>query len=63
MYQDKLANLKKQLEEVKVGTHPELIRRLKQLERQHHERLRLNNYYRDYLIVRSINLKTLIVQY
>lgn len=55
MYQDKLANLKKQLEEVKVGTHPELIRRLKQLERQHHERLRLNNYYRDYLIVRAIN--------
>lgn len=61
MYQDKLANLKKQLEEVKVGTHPELIRRLKQLERQHHERLRLNNYYRDYLIVRkqSLSLKYL----
>lgn len=50
MYQDKLANLKKQLEEVRNGTHPELIRRLKQLERQYHERLRLNNYYRDYLI-------------
>lgn len=32
------------------GTHPELLRRHKQLERQYHERLRLNNYYRDYLI-------------
>jgi Sin3 histone deacetylase corepressor complex component SDS3 len=42
--------LKKQLEEVTGGSHPELIRRLKQLERQYHDRLRLNNYYRDYLI-------------
>lgn len=50
MYQDKLANLKKQLEEVTRGSHPELLRRHKQLERQYHERLRLNNYYRDYLI-------------
>ena len=50
IYQDKLANLKKQLEEVHGGTHPELIRRLKQLERQYHDRLRLNSYYRDYLI-------------
>lgn len=50
IYQDKLANLKKQLEEVQAGSHPELIRRLKQLERQYHDRLRLNSYYRDYLI-------------
>ncbi|XP_070492812.1 sin3 histone deacetylase corepressor complex component SDS3 isoform X1 [Chironomus tepperi] len=50
IYQDKLANLKKQLEEVHAGSHPELIRRLKQLERQYHDRLRLNSYYRDYLI-------------
>lgn len=50
IYQDKLANLKKQLEEVQGGTHPELMRRLKQLERQYHDRLRLNSYHRDYLI-------------
>jgi Sin3 histone deacetylase corepressor complex component SDS3 len=50
VYQDKLASLKKQLEEVAVGSHPELLRRIKQIERQYHERLRLNNYYRDYLI-------------
>jgi Sin3 histone deacetylase corepressor complex component SDS3 len=45
-----LANLKKQLEEVQGGSHAELIRRLKQLERLYHDRLRLNSYYRDYLI-------------
>jgi Sin3 histone deacetylase corepressor complex component SDS3 len=50
IYQDKLASLKKQLEEVQGGNHPELIRRLKQLERQYHDRLRLNSYHRDYLI-------------
>lgn len=50
MYQDKLASFKKQLDEVTIGSHPELLRRLKHLERQYHERLRLNNYYRDYLI-------------
>lgn len=45
-----MSNLKKQLEEVSGGSHPELLRRHKQLERCYHERLRLNNYYRDYLI-------------
>lgn len=33
-----------------AGSHPELLRRHKQLERQYHDRLRLNSYYRDYLI-------------
>lgn len=50
MYQDKLTSLKNQLDEVAKGSHPELLRRHKQLERCYHERLRLNNYYRDYLI-------------
>jgi Sin3 histone deacetylase corepressor complex component SDS3 len=50
VYQDKLTNLKKQLEEVTGGSHPELLRRHKQLERLYHDRLRLNSYYRDYLI-------------
>lgn len=35
---------------MQAANHPELLRRLKQLERQYHDRLRLNNYYRDYLI-------------
>lgn len=50
MYQDKLANLKKQLEELKNGIHPEYIRRVKKLDTQYKERLRLNDIYKDYLI-------------
>lgn len=50
MYQDKLANLKKQLEELKNGVHPEYVRRVKKLDAQYKERLRLNDIYKDYLI-------------
>lgn len=50
MYQDKLANLKRQLEELKNGIHPEYIRRIKKLDSQYKERLRLNDIYKDYLI-------------
>lgn len=50
MYQDKLANLKKQLEELKTNTHPEYVRRLKKLENQYKERLRLNEVYREYSV-------------
>ncbi|XP_055371119.1 sin3 histone deacetylase corepressor complex component SDS3 isoform X2 [Condylostylus longicornis] len=49
MYQDKLASLKKQLEELQNGTHPEYVKRVKKLEHQYKERLRLNEIYRDYL--------------
>uniref|UniRef100_A0A1A9WB20 S10_plectin domain-containing protein n=1 Tax=Glossina brevipalpis TaxID=37001 RepID=A0A1A9WB20_9MUSC len=49
MYQHKLASLQKQLEELKQLTHPEYLRRLKKLEYQFKERLRLNEIYRDYL--------------
>lgn len=50
MYQDKLASLKKQLEELRSGTHPEYLRRVKKLEHQFNERIRLNDIYREYLI-------------
>lgn len=50
MYQDKLANLKKQLDQLKNDTHPEYIRRYRKLEIQHKERLRLNEIYRDFSI-------------
>ncbi|KAJ8947649.1 hypothetical protein NQ318_009533 [Aromia moschata] len=43
MYQDKLANLKKKLQQLKEGTHHEYNKKYK-------ERLRLNVLYRDYLI-------------
>lgn len=49
MYQDKLSNLKKQLNELKFGTHPEFVRRVKKLESQYKERNRLNEIYREYL--------------
>ncbi|XP_076220470.1 sin3 histone deacetylase corepressor complex component SDS3 isoform X2 [Nomia melanderi] len=49
VYQDKLASLKKQLQQLKDGTHPEYNRKLKRLEAQYRERLRLNIIYRDYL--------------
>uniref|UniRef100_A0A336MNU0 CSON001870 protein n=1 Tax=Culicoides sonorensis TaxID=179676 RepID=A0A336MNU0_CULSO len=50
MYQDKLENLKKQLEDLKNGTHPEYAKRIKKLEQQYKERIRLNEIYRDYLV-------------
>ncbi|KAL9695751.1 hypothetical protein quinque_015036 [Culex quinquefasciatus] len=50
MYQDKLASLKKQLDELRSGTHPEYLRRVKKLEHQYSERIRLNEIYREYLI-------------
>lgn len=48
MYQDKLASLKKQLDELKANTHPEYVRRLRKLETQYKERIRLNEVYREY---------------
>ncbi|XP_057320510.1 sin3 histone deacetylase corepressor complex component SDS3 isoform X1 [Microplitis mediator] len=50
VYQDKLGNFKKQLQQLNDGSHPEFIRKLKRLESQYHERLRLNIIHRDYLI-------------
>lgn len=38
MYQDKLASLKKQLQQLKDGTHPEYNRKLKRVEAQYKER-------------------------
>lgn len=49
IYQDKLASLKKQLQQLKDGTHSEYNRKVKRLEAQYKERLRLNIIYRDYL--------------
>ena len=49
IYQDKLASLKKQLQQLREGTHIEYNRKIKRLETQYKERLRLNIIYRDYL--------------
>ncbi|XP_011309019.1 sin3 histone deacetylase corepressor complex component SDS3 isoform X2 [Fopius arisanus] len=50
IYQDKLGNLKKQLQQLKDNIHPEYNKKVKKLETQYHERLCLNEIYRDYLI-------------
>ncbi|KAK9889534.1 hypothetical protein WA026_006889 [Henosepilachna vigintioctopunctata] len=50
MYQDKLASLKKKMQQLKDGTHHEYNKKVKKLEQQYKERLRLNHLYRDYLM-------------
>lgn len=50
MYQDKLASLKKKLQQLKDGTHHDYNRRVKKLESQYRERIRINILYRDYRI-------------
>lgn len=48
MYQDKLANLKKQLQQLQDGSHPEYERRLKKLEQAYKDRLILNEVFQTY---------------
>lgn len=50
MYQDKLGNLKKKLQQLRDGTHHEYNRKVKKLEYQFKERVKLNTLYRDYMI-------------
>ncbi|RZF40535.1 hypothetical protein LSTR_LSTR000414 [Laodelphax striatellus] len=50
VYQDNLASLKKQLQQLKDGTHPEYNKKLKKLESQYKERLRSNITWREYLV-------------
>lgn len=50
MYQDKLAMLKKKLQQLKDGSHHEYNKKVRKLEYQFKERLRLNVLYRDYVI-------------
>lgn len=51
MYQDKLAQLKKQLQMLQEGTLPEYIKRHKKIEQQYRERMRLNELYRDIEVI------------
>lgn len=50
MYQDKLANLKKKLSQLKDGTHYDYNKKVKKLEAQYQERLRLNDIYKEVMI-------------
>lgn len=45
MYQDKLANLKKQLKQLEDGVHPDYLKRLKKLEQNYQSRQLLNEVF------------------
>ncbi|EDV46716.1 sin3 histone deacetylase corepressor complex component SDS3 [Drosophila erecta] len=49
MYQHKLLNLQKQMEELSQLVHPEYIKRVKKLDNQLKERRRLNEIYKEYM--------------
>ncbi|KAL5016829.1 hypothetical protein ScPMuIL_006418 [Solemya velum] len=48
MYQDKLAHLKKQLQQLREGTFPEYIKKTKKIDQQYRERLRINEIWQEY---------------
>ncbi|KAJ8894369.1 hypothetical protein PR048_007020 [Dryococelus australis] len=50
MYKNKLSSLKKQLQQLKDGTHPEYNRKLKKLDMALKERLRMNSISKDYMV-------------
>ena len=57
MYKEKLASLKKQLQSLSDGTHPELNRKLKKLEQMYKERLRMAEVARCYEVKRKIKFR------
>ncbi len=48
MYQDKLAQLKKQLQQLEGGTLPEYMKKLRKIDQSHKERLRINEIWYQY---------------
>lgn len=50
MYKEKLARLNAQIDALQAGNHPEYTKRIKKLENQYKERLRLNEVHKEYLL-------------
>ncbi|XP_058128268.1 sin3 histone deacetylase corepressor complex component SDS3-like [Anopheles ziemanni] len=50
MYQDKLANLMHQMDLLKMGKHPDYLRRVEALTVELEDRLMLNELHRDYML-------------
>lgn len=50
MYQDKLAHLKKQLQQLQDGTLPEYIKKRRKIDQQFKERMRINESWREFEI-------------
>ncbi|XP_037077850.1 sin3 histone deacetylase corepressor complex component SDS3-like [Pollicipes pollicipes] len=48
VYQDKLANLKAQLQQLKEGSHPDYNKKLRRLDFQHRERIRVTELWYQY---------------
>eukprot|EP00795_Rhopilema_esculentum_P015869 gene15869-7197_t len=48
MYQEKIKDLRKQLEQLKDGTHPDYRARLKQIEQQKEDYLKMTEAFKDY---------------
>ncbi|XP_061163640.1 sin3 histone deacetylase corepressor complex component SDS3-like isoform X1 [Saccostrea echinata] len=48
MYQDKLAHLKKQLQQLEEGTLPEYIKKRKKIDQNYKERIRINEIWREF---------------
>ena len=47
MYQDKLSQLKKQLQMLNEGTLPDFVKKSKKIQQQYLERLRQNEVWKD----------------
>jgi Sin3 histone deacetylase corepressor complex component SDS3 len=51
LFQDKLAELKRQLAQLEEGSHPDWTKKLKRLETTYRERLRINTVIKDLVII------------
>lgn len=60
MYQDKLAHLKKQLQQLEEGTLPEYIKKRKKIDQQYKERIRVNEIWREFEVKLLFDSKSLL---
>ena len=63
MYQDKLAQLKKQLQQLKDGTLPEYMKKLRKIDQSYRERLRINEIWFQYEVSCAHNIVIEVLQY
>lgn len=62
MYQDKLAHLKKQLQQLEDGTLPEFLKRKKKIEQHYKERLKVAEVFREYEVCILVQIKELLME-
>ena len=56
VYQDKLNQLKKQLQHLQEGSLPEYLKRLKRIEQQYKERIKLNEIWQEFCVSRHTDM-------